>query len=612
DITDRKRAEAAVRESERHYHLLADNVSDVIWTAGREMDLTYISPSVTALTGYTPEEFLRLKADECLTPDSFQRLIASREEVLARIGAGQPETVPPAPQVLELEYRCKNGSTIWAEVVISLIRGSEGEPQGVIGVTRDITERKLAEAALKNSEEYLQTIINGVQTGLVIIDPRTHTIIDVNPAAERMIGVGRDKLIGSICHKYICPAEAGSCPVTDLGQAVDNSERTLITVHGPRSILKTVVPAEFSGEQYLLESFIDITDRKRAEERLIESEERFHLIFRNSNDAIYLFEITASGMPGRIVDANEVAVLQTGLTKENLVKKTFLEIHTHELPTKSRAIMMELLTKGQIRFETEVQRRDGTKLPVEVSAQFAKLNQKTYVIAISRDISRRKREERALRIANQKLQLMNIVAWHDIQNKVTGLRGYVELSKDLVTDETMKKFIQSEEEALKVIHQQLQYTKEYQEMGVHPQEWVNLHQTLRMILSLAELGSIQVIVDVGDLEVYCDPVIAKVFSHLLDNTKIHGKKATRIHISCRETPDGLTLAYEDDGVGIADEQKKELFMRNVGTTTGFSLFFIHDLLEVSEMTIRETGVCGQGVRFEIGIPRGIYRFGRND
>jgi PAS domain S-box-containing protein len=374
-------------------------------------------------------------------------------------------------------------------------------------------------------------------------------------------------------------------------------------------VLKTVIPTNIAGKRYLLESFIDITDRKQAEERLVESEEKFHLIFKNSNDAIYLFEITATGMPGRIVDANEMALTQTGHPKADILKKTFLEVHSHELPQKSRAIMMELLTRGQVRFEADVARKDGTRLPVEVSAQFARLNHKTYVIAISRDISRRKREERALRIANQKLQLMNIVAWHDIQNKVTGLRGYIELSKDLVTDEQMKKFIQSEEDVLKVIHQQIQYTKEYQEMGVHPQEWINLDHTLRMIISLAEVGGIRTEIDVADMEIFCDPAIAKVFSHLIDNTKAHGQKATGIRIGYRETPEGLVLLYEDNGIGIPEEQKKELFLRNVGTTSGFSLFFIHDLLEVSEMTIKETGIFGEGVRFEIGIPRGIYRFG---
>lgn len=736
EITERKRAEAALRESEQHYHLLADNVSDVIWTAGREMELTYVSPSVTALTGYTPEEFLNLRPEQCLTPESFQNLVQTRAENISAFQRGECDFYQP--QVLELEYIRKDKTPFWAEVVISLIRTSDGEPQGVIGVTRDIserrrtqealreseekfrelvehstdviytidfrgfltsispavlqimgyrpeeligknisaylspeslvrateeierkkenteasslyevqlraadgswksfevnsrlrmregrpldilgiardiTERKQVEEALRNSENYLKTIVNSIQTGLVIIEPDTHIIVDINPAAQQMIGHPREKIIGSVCHQYICPTEAGNCPVTDLGQSVDNTERTLITAGGTRSILKTVIPTEISGRKYLLESFIDITDRKRAEAQVSESEEKFRLIFKNSNDAIYLFEITPAGMPGRIADANEVALLHTGLTKESLTKKTFLEIHSPDLPPRSRAIMMELLTKGRVRFETDVARKDTTKLPVEVSAQFAKLNQKTYVIAISRDISRRKREDRALRIANQKLQLMNIVAWHDIQNKVTGLRGYVELSKDLVTDDQMKKFIHSEEEVLKVIHQQLQYTKEYQEMGVHPQEWVNLNQTLRMILSLAELGRIQMLIEVGDLEIFCDPVIAKVFSHLIDNTKVHGQKATRIHISCYENADGLVLVYEDDGVGIPDEQKKELFLRNVGAPTGFSLFFIHDLLEVSEMTIRETGVHGEGVRFEIGIPRGIYRFGHTN
>jgi PAS domain S-box-containing protein len=607
DITEQKKAEVALQESEQHYHLLADNVNDVIWTADRDMNLTYISPSITALTGYTPAEFIQRRPEVCLTPDSLELLLRSRDEVLAHIANGHQEM--SRPQILELEYLRKDNSVVCAEVVISLIHASDGQPHGVIGVTRDITDRKRAKEAIKESETYLKTILNSIQTGLVIIDPETHTIVDVNPTAEKMAGVNREKMIGSICHKFICPAEMGSCPVTDHGYSIDNSERTLITLKGPRSILKTVVPTIISGKKYLLESFIDITARKQAEERLAESEEKFHLIFKNSNDAIYLFEITPSGMPGRIVDANEVTRIQTGYEKDVILKKTFLEIHSHELPQKSRSIMMELLTKGQVRFETDVARKDGSRLPVEVSAQFAKLNQKTYVIAISRDISRRKREERALRIANQKLQLMNIVAWHDIQNKVTGLRGYVELSKNLVSDEQMKRFIRSEEEVLKVIHQQIQYTKEYQEIGVHPQEWINLHQTLRMILSFAELGNIQIIIEVRDLEIYCDPVIAKVFSHLMDNTKVHGKKATYIRISCREAGDGLVLVYEDNGVGISDEQKKDLFMRNVGTTSGFSLFFIHDILEVSEMTIRENGIPGEGVRFEIGIPQGIFRFG---
>ena len=113
--------------------------------------------------------------------------------------------------------------------------------------------------------------------------------------------------------------------------------------------------------------------------------------------------------------------------------------------------------------------------------------------------------------------------------------------------------------------------------------------------------------DLHDLELYCDPVIEKVFSHLIENTQRHGKKATEIHISCRETADGLLLIYEDDGVGIPPEKKKDLFIRGVGSATGFSLFFVHDILEISDMTIRENGEPQKGVRFEISVPRGLYR-----
>lgn len=122
----------------------------------------------------------------------------------------------------------------------------------------NITERIKAEEELKNRENYLKNIFNSVHTGLVIIDPETHLICDANPRAVELIGAEKSRIIGSICHEFICPAEKGKCPITDLKQDVDNSERFLLTTRGERiSILKTVVPVTISGKNYLLESFLD-------------------------------------------------------------------------------------------------------------------------------------------------------------------------------------------------------------------------------------------------------------------------------------------------------------------------------------------------------------------
>ncbi len=144
-----------------------------------------------------------------------------------------------------------------------------GRPLRTIGTVQDITERKAAEAVLAESELRLKTILDTVQTGILTINPETHLIVDANPVAEEMIGIPKGLLIGAECHKFVCPADRGRCPITDLGQTVDKSERVLLAAGGEqRQIIKTVVPVVLGGKELLLESFVDITERKRMEEEL--------------------------------------------------------------------------------------------------------------------------------------------------------------------------------------------------------------------------------------------------------------------------------------------------------------------------------------------------------
>ncbi len=136
------------------------------------------------------------------------------------------------------------------------------------GDNHDIVVRDEVYIQLREDETTLRTVFQTVQTGIVIIDPETHTIVEVNPAAAEIIGESRERIVGAECHRFICPAEKGRCPVTDLHQHVDNSERVLLTADGnERQILKTVVPVMLHGREHLLESFVDITERKLLERR---------------------------------------------------------------------------------------------------------------------------------------------------------------------------------------------------------------------------------------------------------------------------------------------------------------------------------------------------------
>jgi PAS domain S-box-containing protein len=166
-ITERKGAEEALRESEERYRLLAENAMDVIWTADMSLNVTYISPSVYRVRGYMPEEVMATKLTEQLTPDSFALanwVLSEELAIEAREDRDQKRS-----RKLELEFTRKDGSTYWSEVNLTFIRDSQGKPVGILGVSRDITERKRAEDALRESEEYFRRLTKQSPIPIAII-----------------------------------------------------------------------------------------------------------------------------------------------------------------------------------------------------------------------------------------------------------------------------------------------------------------------------------------------------------------------------------------------------------------------------------------------------------
>lgn len=182
---------------------------------------------------------------------------------------------------------------------------------------RQAVSRRSAEAALSENRDYLRQIYSSVREGIVVIDASTNTIIDLNPAAETMLGRSREEVVNRVCHQFICPAERGQCPITDLHQVVDDSERVLVRSDGERvPIIKYVVPFSLRGKACLLETIMDNTERKRAaddlrsaldkvttaeeelrrhfealsrkEQALKESEEKYRLLTEVTNDIIYM------------------------------------------------------------------------------------------------------------------------------------------------------------------------------------------------------------------------------------------------------------------------------------------------------------------------------------
>ncbi|MGD0279341.1 MAG: PAS domain S-box protein [Smithella sp.] len=237
NITERKRADEELKESEKKYRLLADNVDDVIFVLDLNLNYTYASPSVKVLMGYEPEEMLNRSSMEMMTASSWD---LARKKLSKEIETSEEGGISKL-QVLQLEMRRKDGSTVWTEVKASFIRNENHRAVGIIGVGRDITERKKVEQELKQTLESLRKAVGAtIQTMVSAVemrDPYTAghqlRVANLASAIAREMGLPQDKIegiqmAGSIhdIGKLSVPAEILSKPTK-----LTNTEFSLIKEH---------------------------------------------------------------------------------------------------------------------------------------------------------------------------------------------------------------------------------------------------------------------------------------------------------------------------------------------------------------------------------------------
>jgi len=230
---------------------------------------------------------------------------------------------------------------------------------------------------------------------------------------------------------------------------------------------------------------------------------------------------------------------------------------------------------------------------------------------VGSDITMRRQADTALQQVTRKLTLLNQVTFNDIQNAVFTLNGYLTLEKILPDGETGDKYHEMEAESVRQIEYSLNFAKNYQDLGVKPPEWQNVHQVFIMGISHLDFSSIKRIIHLDNLEIFADSLLERVFFTLAGNVLRHSKNATEVTMGYQLTGDGLLLFFEDNGRGIPDVNKEKIFERGYGTQQGMELFLVREILGITGITIRETGTYGSGARFEIFVPNRAYRFPGN-
>jgi signal transduction histidine kinase len=224
------------------------------------------------------------------------------------------------------------------------------------------------------------------------------------------------------------------------------------------------------------------------------------------------------------------------------------------------------------------------------------------------EIQGRKGVERALLSANTRLQLLNDITRHDVINSLTGLLLLLQRSESKAIDPEITANIRKEKEIAEMIHRQIAFTKDYQEIGLRKPEWQIVEDIITKAWIGHKIGSVRTDIHVRGLEIFADLLLEKVFYNLIDNAFRYGGPAmTAIRFTAHQEGDSMVIVCEDDGLGISAETRKNLFRRGFGKNTGYGLFMIREILSISGLTITENSKPGNGARFEILVPKGLYR-----
>jgi PAS domain S-box-containing protein len=230
-------------------------------------------------------------------------------------------------------------------------------------------------------------------------------------------------------------------------------------------------------------------------------------------------------------------------------------------------------------------------------------------MGIARDVTGQKTLQKKQHEIQKKLQLMQKIVRHDLNNQITAIMGYLSLSKKETDSPEFTKMIEKEERVVDAIRRSLGFTRVYEHLGDESAAWIAVSDVFSAAWASLEPEKIRLDLPRESLEVFCDPLFGNVVFNLLDNTLRHGgKNLTSVRVSFRHTDDEVVIVYEDDGAGILTENKEKIFNRGFYTNNGFGLLLSREILSLTGLSICETGIPGKGARFEIAVPAGMWRF----
>jgi len=624
---ERRSALDALRDSEQKLSNIINFLPDATFAINTEGKVIAWNKAIETMTGVPAAEMLGRMQYEYAIPFYSTRRPMLIDLVLA------PDASFEAEHYLD---PCHTGMTLTAESILerpdnsniyiwgkaSRLYDKDGSITGAIESIRDITEQRKADQDLRENEAKYRELVENANSIILKLD-KSGNITFFNEFAQQFFGYTNEEILGRPVIGTVVPEhESGtdrnlSILLENIIRDPDrfaNNENENVTKNGDRVWIHWWNKPIFNKNgQYegVLCVGTDFTARKRMEDELRAENEKNRGLMTHASDAIVIMDAET----GRFTDANQRAQELVGRTLEELRNMHFTGIYPAEYHEILQVNFSHAITgggRGSGSRSLAIVDRDGKRIPVIASSTAIDLGGRRHVMGIFHDISEIQMAQDALQLANKKLNLLSDITRHDIRNKLTILGGYLELLRDKPREPDYTMYYKKVQDIVTTISENIEFTKLYQNLGMTAPDWQNVHDVFFQACARVDIRKIYVQSDTGDLEIYADPLLERAFFNLAENAITHGGNVTTIRISVRKSHDGsMTILVEDNGAGIPPSDKEKIFSKGYGKNTGLGLFLVREILSISGITICENGEYHKGARFEIFVPRGIFRYPGN-
>jgi PAS domain S-box-containing protein len=592
DISERKKADQILKESEARYRSLYESSFDGVMLTKPDGSILSANPQACRMLGMTEDEIKEAGREGIVVKDEKLAAALKERKQIGHIRA-------------ELTFRRKDGTTFVGEISSSIFKDAEG----ITKMSMIIRDIKIQEA-----EKRYRALFDWAPLGILIIDPQTGKPVEFNEVAHEQLGYSREEFAKLRIYEYKVdetPNETKAIIEKVLREGKAEWETKHRTKNGEvRDVVIISRAIELSDRKLLQSIYRDVTEAKKIEAALMDSETKYRQLVELAQEGVWALDTNNC-----TVYVNPRMAELLGYAESEMIGKNIAAFLDKPDTDFAKQHLEDCKLGNKDQYELVFIRKDGARLDASVAASSIKDDEGSSIgtLALVADIAKRKKAETELKKSHDKMETMNEklrvvggLTRHDVRNKLSAITGYSYLLKKRHADqadivEGLDKMMQSVEEIEKIF----EFAKAYEQLGAEELAFVNVGKALNEAKALFSSPLPKIVNDCHGLSVLADSFLRQMFYNFIDNTRKYGKTVATIKVYYEKTDEeNLRLIYEDDGVGIHFENKQRLFKEgfSTGGSTGFGLFLINKMMDVYGWEIQETGGSGKGARFVMTIP----------